>query len=48
MRALAELAEQGRIDPAIDRLLPLSRWRDGFEAMARRELVGKVVFDPGT
>lgn len=46
-RAIAGLASDGRINPAIDRVLPLSRWREGFEAMARRELVGKVVFEPG-
>lgn len=46
-RAIARLAEAGAIHPAIDRTLPLSRWREGFEAMARRELVGKVVFQPG-
>jgi len=46
-RAIAALAEEGRITPAIDRVLPLSRWREGFDAMARRELVGKVVFQPG-
>lgn len=45
-RAIARLAEAGAITPAIDRTLPLSRWREGFEAMARRELVGKVVFVP--
>ncbi len=45
--AIAQLAEEGRIAPAIDRILPLARWREGFEAMARRELVGKVVFQPG-
>lgn len=45
--AIAQLAEEGRITPAIDRTLPLARWREGFEAMARRELVGKVVFQPG-
>ena len=44
---IAELAAEGRITPAIDRVLPLSRWREGFEAMANRELVGKVVFEPG-
>jgi len=44
---LADLAEQGAISPAIDRTLPLSQWREGFEAMAARELVGKVVFEPG-
>ena len=45
--AIAKLAEEGRITPAIDRILPLARWREGFAAMARRELVGKVVFQPG-
>ncbi|HSF12358.1 MAG TPA: NADPH:quinone oxidoreductase family protein [Erythrobacter sp.] len=47
-RAIARLAEAGAITPAIDRTLPLSRWREGFTAMAHRELVGKVVFVPGT
>jgi NADPH:quinone reductase len=46
--AIRELAEAGRITPAIDRVLPLSRWREGFDAMAQRELVGKVVFVPGS
>lgn len=45
--AIAQLAQAQAITPAIDRVLPLSDWRTGFEAMARRELVGKVVFEPG-
>lgn len=45
--AITQLAEDGRITPAIDRTLPLSHWREGFEAMAQRALVGKVVFVPG-
>ena len=45
--AITRLAEAGAITPAIDRTLPLSRWRAGCEAMARRALVGKVVFVPG-
>lgn len=45
--AVARLAVEGRITPAIDRTLPLSAWREGFDAMANRELVGKVVFEPG-
>ncbi|MEP3051506.1 MAG: NADPH:quinone oxidoreductase family protein [Erythrobacter sp.] len=44
--AIAKLASDKRIKPAIDRVLPLSRWREGFDAMANRELVGKVVFEP--
>jgi NADPH:quinone reductase len=45
-KAVAELAARGELHPQVDRVLPLSRWREGFEAMARRELVGKVVFNP--
>ncbi|MFY8048874.1 MAG: NADPH:quinone oxidoreductase family protein [Erythrobacter sp.] len=45
--AIRGLAEAGRITPAIDRTLPLSQWREGFTAMARRQVVGKVVFVPG-
>lgn len=44
---IAKLASEDRIKPAIDRMLPLSQWREGFEAMANRELVGKVVFELG-
>jgi len=46
--AINRLAEAGEISPAIDRTLPLSQWREGFTAMASRDLVGKVVFVPGT
>lgn len=45
-QSITALAEAGRITPAIDRVLPLSQWREGFDAMAERELVGKVVFVP--
>lgn len=45
--AICTLAEARKITPAIDRTLPLSQWREGFEAMANRDLVGKVVFEPG-
>lgn len=45
--AIRELAEAGRITPAIGATLPLTRWGEGFDAMANREVVGKVVFEPG-
>jgi len=45
--AINRLAEAGAISPAINRTLPLSQWREGFTAMASRDLVGKVVFVPG-
>ena len=44
--AIQKLAEEGQIAPVLDRVLPLDHWREGFDAMANRELVGKVVFEP--
>ena len=44
--AVATLAADGRLNPHIDRTLPLSRWREAFDAMARREIVGKIVLEP--
>lgn len=38
------LASEGAITPHIDRTLPLDHWREGFEAMDRGEIVGKVIF----
>jgi NADPH:quinone reductase len=46
--AMLDMAAVGKIRPRIDRIIPLSRWREGLEAMAARELVGKVVFEPGS
>ena len=44
--AMLALAAEGKLNPHIDRVLPLDRWREGYQAMARREVVGKVVFEP--
>jgi NADPH2:quinone reductase len=44
---LSRLASEGAIQPIIDRVLPLARWREGFDAMTAGELVGKVVLQPG-
>lgn len=40
------LPSAGRINPHIDRTLPLTRWREAFDAMAAGEIVGKVVLVP--
>ena len=40
------LASAGRIKPHIDRTLPLTRWREAFDAMAAGQIVGKVVLVP--
>ena len=44
--ALLAMASSGQITPHIDRVLPLSRWREAFGAMAARQVVGKVVLEP--
>lgn len=44
--AVEELASKGRIAPLIDRTLPLARWREAFDAMAKGEIVGKLVLMP--
>ncbi|WP_324827147.1 NADPH:quinone oxidoreductase family protein [Qipengyuania zhejiangensis] len=44
--AVGELVTAGRINPHIDRTLPLDKWRDAFEAMQRGEIVGKIVLEP--
>ncbi|HQA18018.1 MAG TPA: zinc-binding dehydrogenase [Novosphingobium sp.] len=43
---MATLAADGRLNPHIDRVLPFDRWREAFEAMAARGIVGKVVLEP--
>ena len=45
--ALFRLLEDGKLHPRVDRVLPLSRWREAFDAMAAREIIGKVVLLPG-
>jgi NADPH2:quinone reductase len=46
-QTVADLAAEGRIAPTIDRVLTLARWREGFDAMAAGQIVGKVVLQPG-
>ena len=43
---LARLCESSGIRPEIDRVLPLSDARAGFEAMAEGDVFGKIVFTP--
>lgn len=44
--ALFTMLEEGRLHPRIDRILPLERWQEGYRALERREVIGKVVFEP--
>ena len=44
--AIDRLAQERRIVPHIHRRLPLTSWREAFEAMARGEIIGKLVLEP--
>lgn len=44
--AVATLAADGRLNPHIDRVVPLERWREAYDAMAARQIVGKIVLEP--
>ncbi|UYH56040.1 NADPH:quinone oxidoreductase family protein [Qipengyuania sp. SS22] len=45
-QAIDQLASEGRITPHVERTLPLASWREAFEAMARGEIIGKLVLEP--
>lgn len=47
LRSILALAETGAIRPHVHATLPLEAWRDGFEMMRKREVVGRVVLLPG-
>lgn len=40
------LATAGKLHPHIDRVLPLSAWREALDAMAARQIIGKIVLEP--
>ena len=42
---LFSMLGEGRLRPRIDRILPLDRWKEGFQALERREVIGKIVFE---
>ncbi len=46
MKAVWDLADQGRIRPRVHAELPLSRWREGFDLLADRKVIGKAVIRP--
>jgi NADPH2:quinone reductase len=44
--AIWKLAEEGRVKPRVDAEYPLSQWREAFETLAQRTVVGKTVIRP--
>ena len=46
LAAVDRLAAEGAIRPRVHAALPLERWREAFDLLARREVVGKAVLEP--
>lgn len=44
--AIWKLAEQGLVTPRVDAEYPLDGWRDAFETLAQRKVVGKTIIRP--
>jgi NADPH2:quinone reductase len=44
--AIVRLAGEGRIRPHVHAALALSRWREAFEAMETRTVIGRTVLLP--
>lgn len=44
--AIWKLAEDGLVKPRVDREYPLTGWREAFETLAQRTVVGKTVIRP--
>jgi NADPH2:quinone reductase len=46
MDAVWSLADQGLIRPRVHAELPLARWREAFDLLSERQVIGKVVIRP--
>jgi alcohol dehydrogenase len=46
LKGLMELIQQGRMEPVIDKVLPLEQAREGLRLIQDREVIGKVVVTP--
>ena len=44
--AIWKLAEEGRVRPRVDAEYPLGRWREAFDSLADRKVIGKTVVRP--
>jgi NADPH2:quinone reductase len=46
LAAIWAMAEEGRLRPRVHAEYPLEQWREAFETLARREVVGKTIIRP--
>jgi NADPH2:quinone reductase len=44
--AIWKLAEGGKVHPRVDAEYPLDQWREAFETLAQRKVVGKTIIRP--
>ena len=44
--AIWKLAEEGKVKPRVDHEYPLTEWREAFETLAQRKVVGKTIIRP--
>jgi NADPH2:quinone reductase len=44
--AIWKLAAEGRVHPRVDREFPLDQWREAFDTLANRQVVGKTIIRP--
>jgi NADPH2:quinone reductase len=44
--AIWKLAEEGKVRPRVDAEYPLDQWREAFETLATRKVVGKTIIRP--
>jgi NADPH2:quinone reductase len=46
MAAIWAMAEEGRLRPRVHAELPLQQWREAFDLLADRKVVGKAIVRP--
>ena len=44
--AIWKLAEEGKVKPRVDAEYPLDRWREAFDSLADRKVIGKTIVRP--
>ena len=44
--AIWKMAAEGRVHPRVDKEFPLDRWREAFDTLAERRVVGKTIIRP--
>jgi NADPH:quinone reductase len=44
--AIWKLAEEGKVHPRVDAEYPLDRWREAFDSLADRKVIGKTIIRP--